>query len=515
MTESTKRRALNVFAAMGTIPDAYVTAAEDALYEAEAGIRRPVRPIGPVRRFLNSGWGAAVISGIVALTVLFLIIRAGQNPPVHGPNKPPSGSSIPMSDEGADFTISTEEAYYRANTNRITVIMTGVTPGKAISMTNAWYLEWLTDEGAKAVEIYYTEEAIESAKPPRNQYATISKYIHINDAKGYALQPGTYRLHATVYNGEEYVSVAWCEFEVGEPEMETTIICDGAVFHYDPYAVAVPFTVTTDAKIPFGTGRIRLTVTAEEPMVSLFEQPIYWHIQREDGYVHTPVGSWAVTDTSPETYIQTGPTEEDVYARYTVSITLPVLLDEWEPGTYRVYALTEPLSENNVYAASCTFTILELHETIDSEVSDEASSVEGYSLYYAPKSVDVPFTVSVEPIVHGDSVLTVTVTATEAGVSMIDPPRYWFIQRDYTGEPWGYTHQNSDKATWIQSAVDISEVHPAEEGGHATFTDTITLLNPEEWQPGQYILYALSAPFKEENKFVDSCYFFIEEAPAE
>lgn len=184
-------------------------------------------------------------------------------------------------------------------------------------------------------------------------------------------------------------------------------------------------------------------------------------------------------------------------------------------GTYRVYALTEPLSENNVYAASCTFTILELHETIDSEVSDEASSVEGYSLYYAPKSVDVPFTVSVEPIVHGDSVLTVTVTATEAGVSMIDPPRYWFIQRDYTGEPWGYTHQNSDKATWIQSAVDISEVHPAEEGGHATFTDTITLLNPEEWQPGQYILYALSAPFKEENKFVDSCYFFIEEAPAE
>ena len=182
-----------------------------------------------------------------------------------------------------------------------------------------------------------------------------------------------------------------------------------------------------------------------------------------------------------------------------------------------MYALTEPLDENNVYAASCTFTILEDGETVYPviEEEEEAGYAGGYSFAHAPNSVDVPFTVSVEPIVHGDSVLTVTVTATEAGVSMIDPPRYWFIQRDYTGEPWGYTHKNSDKATWIQSAVDISEVHPAEEGGHATFTDTITLLNPEEWQPGQYILYALSAPFKEENKFVDSCYFFIEEAPAE
>ena len=229
MTESTKRRALNAFAAMRTLPDAYILSAEEALYEAEAGIYRPAKPMGPVRRFLNSGWGAAVISGIVALTVLLLIIRAGQKPPVHGPNQPPLGSSITISEEGADFTIATEENCYLSNTNRITVVMTGVTPGKAISMTNAWYLEWLTDKGAKAVEIYYTEEAIESAKPARGQYATIHKILHINDAKGYALQPGTYRLHATVYNGEEYVSVAWCESEVAEPEVETTIVKRGTL----------------------------------------------------------------------------------------------------------------------------------------------------------------------------------------------------------------------------------------------------------------------------------------------
>ena len=89
MNEKKKQRALNVFSAMGSLPDEYVNAAESALYEAEAGLYRPARPQGPVRRFLNSGWGVALISGIAALAAVTLILRAGQDP---GVVTPPVGS---------------------------------------------------------------------------------------------------------------------------------------------------------------------------------------------------------------------------------------------------------------------------------------------------------------------------------------------------------------------------------------------------------------------------------------
>ena len=368
-----KNRALGAFAAMGSIPDRFVAAAEDVLFESEAGLSRPPRLTSPLRRFLRGGWIAAVISGIVALTVLFLIIRMGQNPLVNGPDQPPSGSSIPFCEEEADFSIATEEDYYLSNTNRITVVMTGVTPGKAISMTNAWYLEWLTDKGAKAVEIYYTDEAIESVQPEKHQYATISKTIYINDDKGYALQPGSYRLHATVHDGKKYVSVAYCEFEVAEPEVETTIVCDDAVFNYDPRAVVIPFTVTTVPQLTYGTDQITLTVTADEPMVSLFEQPRYWHIQKSNGSSPTAAPAWYVSATSEERfalkYHNGEALENGGYARFTETITLSDL-DQWEPGTYLVYALTAPLQENNKFAAYCTFTILEEGETVSDSSAD-------------------------------------------------------------------------------------------------------------------------------------------------
>ena len=491
MNEAMKNRALNVFDAMGTLPDEYILSAEEALYEAEAGRHRAARPAGPFRRFLNSGWGAAVISGIVALTVLILIIRAGQEPPVHGPNQPPLGSSITISEEGADFTIATEEDCYLPNTNRITVVMTGVTPGKAISMTNAWYLEWLTDKGAKAVEIYYTEEAIISAKPARGQYATIQKTIHINDAKGYALQPGSYRLHATVYNGEEYVSVAWCEFEVAEPEVETTIVCDRQTFRYDPRAVVVPFTVTTDPHITYGTGRIMLTVTADEPMVSLFEQPVYWHIQREDGYVHTPVGRWEVTDTSPEAFVRGMNGEEGAYATYTVEISL-LDPEDWESGTYRVYALTEPLSENNVYAASCTFTILGEGETVypvfEEEISENPiwniAAMEQY-----PQAAEQPYTISVPDLPYSTTTIPVTVTAKKPGVNLPSFRSWKIVKLMGVSDPY--------QATW-HYAENPSE--PTTVLGYAVDQEDLTLY---AWNAGIYRIYALN----ENDEYIDYCDF--------
>ena len=110
MTDRKQTRALNTFAAMSRIPDDYILAAEQMLYEAEAGIARPAKPEGRFRRFLNSGWGAAVISGIVALSVLAFIIYAGVNPPgTYEPPVKPAGSTIEMSNHGVNFTISTEQ----------------------------------------------------------------------------------------------------------------------------------------------------------------------------------------------------------------------------------------------------------------------------------------------------------------------------------------------------------------------------------------------------------------------
>ena len=218
MTESKETRALNAFAAMSRIPDDYVLAAEQMLQEAEAGIARPQKPEGRFRRFLNSGWGAAMISGIVALAVLAFIIHAGVNPPAtYEPPVKPAGSTIEMSTEGVNFTISTEQKQYPEGKGCITVIMTGKVKGEIISTPGGWHLERLTPEGAKAEEISYTEEMTFSAKPEKDEYATLEKTLY-GTYTGGGFPAGTYRLHATKYDGEKYVSVAYCTFTVGEAE---------------------------------------------------------------------------------------------------------------------------------------------------------------------------------------------------------------------------------------------------------------------------------------------------------
>ena len=207
-------RALNAFDAMEALPDDLILDAERALTEAENGFSMtPTRRENPFVRFLNSGWGVAAIAGIVSVIVLVIMIRAGKEPPTYEPPVKPAGSTIEMSAEGADFTLSMEQESYDEGVNRITVIMTGKTPGESISMLHGWHLERLTEEGAEVVEIYYTEEAIESGKPDKDGFATIKKAIHMDQTP---LTAGTYRLHATKHDGEKYVSVAWCEFTVGE-----------------------------------------------------------------------------------------------------------------------------------------------------------------------------------------------------------------------------------------------------------------------------------------------------------
>ena len=214
MTNSKETRALAAFAAMSRIPDDYVLAAEQMLIEAEVGISRPPKPMGGFRRFLNSGWGAAVISGIVALAVLIFIIQAGVNPPgVNPPPTPPAGSTIEMSNEGVNYILSTELENYPEGTERITAVMTGKTKGETVYQAAGWHLERLTSDGAEPVGSFHTDDYAWH-EPDADQYARTTKLIYIEEP----LTAGTYRLHATKYDGEKYVSVAYCTFTVGEAE---------------------------------------------------------------------------------------------------------------------------------------------------------------------------------------------------------------------------------------------------------------------------------------------------------
>ncbi len=337
-------RALDLFSAMEALPDGMVLDAERALLEAEAGIAVPVKPQSGFKRFLNSGWGAAVISGIVALGVLVFIIRAGKEPPTYKPPVKPAGSTIEMSTEGADYTLSMEQASYDEGANRVTVVMTGKRKGESISMYNAWHLERLTENGAEVVHISFTEEVLLSAKPDRNDYATIQKSINIEEP----LTAGHYRLHATEYDGEKYVSVAYCTFTVGDPgdltwgEAETQPELDF------PPAEERPYTVTTPDSIEYGATGLPITVKAAEPGVDLMPHRKY-SIIKLAGPANGAGADWL---QSLEAVLVRPDEQNGGYAVYNDGLTL-LSPENWLPGLYRLYAL----NHNGEYVDYCDFTI--------------------------------------------------------------------------------------------------------------------------------------------------------------
>ena len=333
MTESKETRALNAFAAMSRIPDDYVLAAEQMLQEAEAGISRPQKPEGRFRRFLNSGWGAAMISGIVALAVLVFIIRAGKEPPTYDPPKQPAGSTIEMSAEGVNYTLSTELENYPEGTERITAVMTGKTKGETVYQAAGWHLERLTSDGAEPVGSFHTDDYVWH-EPDADQYARTTKLIYIEEP----LSPGTYRLHATKYDGEKYVSVAWCEFTVGETEGETRPVLDYPPAEEQPYTIYVP-------DVSYSNGCIPVTVTAKEKGQSLEASFRNWKIVKLMGTSDPYQADWYY---SAEEVGAVLPSEENHgYAVYREELTVYA----WNKGVYRIYAL----NERGEYVDYCDF----------------------------------------------------------------------------------------------------------------------------------------------------------------
>lgn len=331
MTNSKETRALAAFAAMSRIPDDYVLAAEQMLIEAEAGISRPPKPMGGFRRFLNSGWGAAVISGLVALAVLIFIIQAGVNPPgVNPPPTPPAGSTIEMSNEGVNYILSTELENYPEGTDCIAAVITGKNPGETVYQPAAWKLERLTASGVSPVGLSYTEEA--GYQDPRaDQYAQFTKKLYPTEP----LTAGTYRLHATKHDGEKYVSVAWCEFTVGSelypPEAENS-----------PYTLSVPNTT-------YGSVNITVTVTAKEKGEALPAINRGWKIVKLAGPANTGNTNIVHLEFDVEA---SDPPDANTYATYTESLILEDP-STWLPGIYRLH----DLNSKGESVAHCDFVI--------------------------------------------------------------------------------------------------------------------------------------------------------------
>ena len=86
---------------------------------------------------------------------------------------------------------------------------------------------------------------------------------------------GTYRLHATKYDGEKYVSVAWCEFTVGEGEADTSAPTNSS---------KLPFTIMLDQSI-YTTRDTVLSIRfrANEPGVPLSRSNCWSIYRMENG----------------------------------------------------------------------------------------------------------------------------------------------------------------------------------------------------------------------------------------
>lgn len=112
--------------------------AEKLSLAAPAFTRRREKRAGPLFRFLNSGWGVAMICAIVSLSVLAAIIWAGNRPPAVKPpigtNEPETGNSSPHVHEFGDW-ITTKEATCTQTGIRERTCLCGVTEEEILETT--------------------------------------------------------------------------------------------------------------------------------------------------------------------------------------------------------------------------------------------------------------------------------------------------------------------------------------------------------------------------------------------
>jgi hypothetical protein len=385
MKDNKKSRALGLFSAMSQLPEGYVAAAEEELYAIEAGLRRPPKSQNAFVRFAHSGWCAAAISGIVALAVLALIIRAGSGPapivpPVGG--TPTSGeleSTAPEDDvallDAADFTLSTDKQTYVEGITSFNVSLTGKTPGKDISLPGEWHLYRLAN-GARepVVGMYYTDEAHHGIAPDQHTCATLHKTFFINPHNSSAgLAPGQYVLRACVDSDTNPEAAVECTFTVIPREDltqsgTTPPPAEPVTPELDvPLADSADFTLSTDKQTyPEGTTSFVVTVTGKTPGKDL-TLPGQWHLYRlVDGEREPVTGMYSTL----ESILSLAPDEHTCATmRKTFFINPHSSSAGLAPGTYVLGACADPNLDPNA-VTECTFTVTARAGATDPDCTD-------------------------------------------------------------------------------------------------------------------------------------------------
>ncbi len=371
MTQTNRISGLTILDCMTELDEALVAEAElDAAFlprvytkaerrRARRDARRSKRESSAFSRFMNSGWGAAAASLLVALGIMLGIIyavnhapAAGPGPsgtisetmPTYDPNDILLGGTVPFAPEQADYTISTDPVI-PADTTRLYITITAREPGTSLPTVGGWQLEKLVGpawEGLTCNPEYAWEvPAVEGV------YATFTHWIEIAEEH---LTPGIYRLYAMEYKQKiGYEAVAYCEFAVDDEEHHYKTWTE-ADFADAAYAKST-YTLSADAKIPYGAKEIRLIFRANESMKS-FTGPATCRLVKLDGTAGAGAAFRMDDELEFAVQLDAAPGSNATAAcPATYEIINPAACT---PGRYRIYNV----NAQGVVYATCEFEIV-------------------------------------------------------------------------------------------------------------------------------------------------------------
>ncbi len=452
-------------------------------------------------RFLNSNWGVASVSLLIAFGVLIAILRvepgigsggesgtiAEQPPVVENPTPTVSAllpGKVPFAAEPTNYTIFVDSLLYAIDTTlpfniTLTVTLTANTPGESVLFLNDWRLENLTDSDSSC-SLSYTEEGYEQFTPAADQVATHSKSLYTKD-----LTPGIYRLHNMSGNR----SVAYCEFAVDDEygTYRTWVASDIT------QSAEGSYTISTAPTIPYGTSALEVTFTSVSPTTSLTVAPTLRLVKLDEPAAGAgaclPLYDWC------QTVVADTDTPTSLSCSNTWDIINPAACT---PGHYRLYAMS-----GNAYTAYCDFEITEgalgwpgASEADTSTASGTHEPTDSGTLAYEPADVR-PFTVEVDTMSYGQNRLTVHYRATKPGVTLCNPSTQIALTR-LNGET-----ETAVENILISTDDEIVQVDPSDEhGGYAAFSKTHIIESPDMLLPGTYRLYAL-----EQGRYIAYCDF--------